>query len=443
MLALHGLIYANPAPGIQPPQCYASKLARKAFYYGWVNLAVAALAMVGTLPGRTQGLGLITEPLLADLRIDRVAYATINLWATLIGATFCLPCGRLTDRFGSRIVLTVIALSLGVTVLAMSWTTGLIGLCIGITLSRGLGQSALSVVSLALVGKWFARRLNSAMAVYSLLIGIGFIAAFPGVGQAVLKVGWRQAWSAVGWFLVLALAPLAALAVRNNPEDHGLRLDGDTEEQSSHLDDLTVWGALRSPAFWVFALSSSLFGLVYSGISLFNQSILEQRGFDATTYHTVLVISTMLGLVANFAGGWLASRWSIQKLMGVGMALLGAALLALPLVRTYTHVVLYGAAMGISGGVVTVVFFSVWGQAFGRSHLGRIQGSAQTMTVFASAVGPLLLAETLRQSGSYDVIFNSLAAVVAVLGVACWYVPLPSRVARAARFSSTIGETGS
>jgi hypothetical protein len=29
-------------------------------------LLVAAAAMVGTLPGRTQGLGLITEPLLAD-----------------------------------------------------------------------------------------------------------------------------------------------------------------------------------------------------------------------------------------------------------------------------------------------------------------------------------------------------------------------------------------
>src|SRR2546425_2004517 len=34
------------------------------FYYGWIVLGVAALAMVGTLPGRTQGLGLITEPLL-------------------------------------------------------------------------------------------------------------------------------------------------------------------------------------------------------------------------------------------------------------------------------------------------------------------------------------------------------------------------------------------
>ena len=35
--------------------------------YGWVMLGLAAATMVGTLPGRTQGLGLITEPLLAEL----------------------------------------------------------------------------------------------------------------------------------------------------------------------------------------------------------------------------------------------------------------------------------------------------------------------------------------------------------------------------------------
>jgi len=402
----------------------------KTFYYGWANLAIAALAMVGTLPGRTQGLGLITEPLLADMQIDRVSYATINLWATLIGALFCLPCGRLADRFGSRIVLTTIALALGFTVLGMTWTTGVFTLCIAITLTRGLGQSALSVVSLALVGKWFARRLNSAMAIYSLLVGIGFIAAFPAVGHMVVKTGWRPAWSAIGWALVLVLAPLAWLAVRSVPEAENMHLDGDSEDHQLHLADLSTWEAVCSPAFWIFALSSSVFGLVYSGISLFNQSILEQRGFDATTYHVVLVISTMVGLVANFAGGWLASRWSIQKLMGVGMGVLAVALVALPQVQTFTHVVLYGIAMGISGGVVTVVFFSVWGQIFGRSHLGRIQGCAQMLTVFASAVGPLLLAETLRQTGSYNLIFQVLAVTVVVLGIGCWFVAVPSRQVR-------------
>ncbi len=398
----------------------------KTIYYGWANLAIAALAMVATLPGRTQGLGLITEPLIADLHIDRVTYATINLWATLIGAAFCLPCGRLLDRYGSRIVLTLTVLFLGATVVGMRSMRGIAALSIAITLTRGFGQSALSVVSLALVGKWFARRLNLAMGVYALLVGIGFIAAFPSVGAAVLKFGWRPTWGSVGWVLLLVVAPLSWFVIRNQPEDRGLELDG-VSEPAPKLSDLTTGEALRTPAFWIFALSSSLFGLVYSGISLFSESILVQRGFDASVYHDVLVISTMLGLLANFGGGWLATKWPIQRLTGLGMAALAISLVLLPLVKTYTHVLIYGAIMGIAGGVVTVVFFSVWAQVFGRAHLGRIQGCAQMMTVFASALGPLLLAETLKSTGSYDFIFNLLAALTVALGLAAWFVGLPTR----------------
>jgi MFS family permease len=405
-----------------------SRTGSRSIYYGWAILIVAALAMVGTLPGRTQGLGLVTESLLRDLHTDRVTYATINLWGTLIGAAFCLPYGRLIDRLGSRIALTSTLFALGATVVIMSRVTSTLGLCIAITLTRGFGQSALSVESLALVGKWFARKLNQAMGVYSLLVGVGFIAAFPSVGQAVLQFGWRATWAAIGGVLLIILMPLAWLIVRDQPEDEGLALDGDDGGAQPHSSsDFTLREALLTPAFWVFSLSSSVFGLVYSGISLFNESILAERGFDASTYHLVLAISASVGLLANFGGGWLASRWSVQRLMGLGMAVLGGALIALPLVQTRTHVMLYGVTMGAAGGIVTVVFFSVWGQAFGRAHLGRIQGCAQTMTVLASAVGPLLLAETFRRTGSYDSLFYGLAGIVAILGVSCWYVRMPAR----------------
>ena len=86
-LARGGLNAMDSLPWGAPPTCSARSALP--FYYGWVNLALAALAMVGTLPGRTQGLGLITEPLFADLQIGRVAFARINLWATLAGALFC------------------------------------------------------------------------------------------------------------------------------------------------------------------------------------------------------------------------------------------------------------------------------------------------------------------------------------------------------------------
>src|SRR5215210_3372426 len=117
-------------------------------YYGWFVLLVAAAAMVGTLPGRTQGLGLITEPLLADLKIGRVEYAQLNLWATLIGSAGAIGVGRLIDQFGSRSVLTVVAAALGTVVCLMSRVTSFAELAIAITLTRALGQSALSVVSL-------------------------------------------------------------------------------------------------------------------------------------------------------------------------------------------------------------------------------------------------------------------------------------------------------
>lgn len=384
---------------------------------GWLVLGMAALAMVGTLPGRTQGLGLVTEPLLRDFGLDRITYATINLWATLLGAACNIPCGRLVDRWGARGVMTALLLLLGLTVLVMAGATSVAVLAVTITLTRGFGQSALSVVSLAVAGKWFARRINFAMGIYALLVGIGFIAAFPAVGQAVLRYGWRPAWLGVGGVLVALFAPLAWAAVREAPPAE--------PELAGATGGMRFRDALRTPAFWVFGLASAMFGLVYSGIALFNQSILEQRGFDANVYQMVLVVSTLLGLLANFGGGWLAMRWPIQRLMGLGMGGLAVALAALPEVTTLTGVIGYGVAMGVAGGVVTVVFFSVWSSVFGRVELGRIQGAAQMMTVIASAVGPVLLAAALERTGSYDGMFRVLAGLTAALGLACWRVRMP------------------
>ena len=402
---------------------------RLPFYYGWVNVAVAALAMVGTLPGRTQGLGLITEPLLRDLQIGRVAYAQINLFATLIGALFCLGVGRLIDRYGGRAVLTAVAAALGVVVLWMSDAKGVAAVALLITLTRGLGQSALSVVSITIVGKWFVRRLNTAMAVYTVALSVGFMAAFPAVGAAVNAYGWRSAWAGVGLAVLLVLAPLGWLLVRRSPEACGITPDGESVEEETagqQPTGHTLWRALATPAFWVFGLSSAVYGLIASGIALFNESILAERGFDSGVYYRSLVVVAMTSLVGNFLGGWLASKWRMNRLLALAMAMLACSLLVLPHVRTEAHVAAYAVVMGLAGGFVIVIFFSFWSLAYGRPHLGRIQGAAQALTVVASAVGPLLLAECVTRTGSYAAMFYLLALVVSALGLAAWFVTLPS-----------------
>ena len=402
-------------------------------YYGWTIVVIASLAMVGTLPGRSQGLGLVTELLLADLRLDRVTYATINLWATLIGALGALGIGRSLDRFGSRAVLTVVVIMLAIAVALMSGAGSITSLAVTLTATRALGQSALSVVSIAMVGHWFSRRINTAMAVYSVALSIGFMIAFPVVGSLVQAWGWRRAWLGVAIGLA-AFAPIAWSLARRNPESIGARPDGDHADgpsptAGSNLEGFAWTDAMRTGAFWVFAVGAALYGLVASGIGLFNESILAERGFDHDVYYQTLVVTAMISLFGNFLGGWLASRMQLTRLMGLALVVLAAGVAAVPHLASFGAVMAWAAAMGLGGGIVMVLFFSAWPDVFGRRNLGQIQGMAQAMTVLASAIGPLLLAKCVELTGSYSGMFRILAAVIGLVAIASLAVRRPRQSA--------------
>lgn len=385
--------------------------------YGWVVLLVAASAMVATLPGRTQGLGLITEPLLKDLRFDRVHYANINLWATLIGAVICIPIGRVQDRLGSRAVLAIVGALLGATVIAMSRATAA-QLFVLITLTRALGQSALSVVSLTMVGQWFRKGLDKAMAIFTVVMTIGFMIAFPVVQSLVERAGWRPTWAGVGWAILL-LVPLAIL-VRHPPTV----VEGEEAVEAS--EGHTLVQAMQTSAFWIMGLSSAFYGLIASGIGLFNESVLAERGMGADVYRGSLAVTALTALIGNFLGGYLAAKGSMNRLMAVAMLLLMLGLAALPNLTTSWQVMAVAVLMGVAGGFVMVLFFSFWGRVYGRAYLGQIQGAAQTLTVLASAIGPVLLAQCVHATGSYSSAFYALALTVAILSTACWIMKNPA-----------------
>jgi MFS family permease len=273
------------------------------------------------------------------------------------------------------------------------------------------------------------------MGVYAIALSVGFMAAFPLVGALVTEHGWRVAWNAVGLWLLLGLAPLAWTLVRDTPETIGLAVDGDAPATPDRGDPdaashATLGEALRSPAFWVFAVASAMYGLIASGIGLFNESILTERGFPPAIYYRALAVTAITALAGNFAAGAYAARRSLRPVLVCALAILGAGLLALPHITTTAQVMGQAVAMGIGGGFVMVVFFSFWSRAYGRAHLGRIQGAAQALTVLASAIGPLLLAYCIERTGSYGFAFYLLSVAVLLLAIVAARVPLPAGAER-------------
>lgn len=407
-------------------------------WYGWVIVVIAALAMVATLPGRTHGLGMITERLLSDpgLRIDRLSFSEINFQGTLLGGLFCLPCGWLIDRFGLRITLTFTVGALAIVVLWMTRLHGSREFAVAVMLTRGFGQSALSVISITMVGKWFTQQTSLAMAVYSLILSLGFACAAQ-IAKPWAEADWRVVWDTMGYSLAV-FVPVCFIFCRDPqlrneippvvPPLSSSRCCGrssDVSEDHWCENSFRLVDALRTQAFWVFALATSLAGLIGSGLSLFNESVLTSQGFSKDVYYNLITLTGTVGLLAKLPIGWIGQRIPLNRLLTVGLLLQAICMATLPSVRSVPGISLYGVGMGISGTITTVLFFTIWSRAFGRTHLGQIQSIAQLLTVVASAAGPVIFARCLNLSGSYAPAFMALATASFVFGVWSWFVSIP------------------
>lgn len=393
-------------------------------------VVVAALAMTATTPGRTHGLGLITKPLLEDLSLSEMTFGVINFWSIILGALFCWPAGRMVDRLGIRVTLTAVAAILGLVVIAMGHVVSAGALFLALVLTRGLGQGALSVVSNSMVGKWFHRRAGLAGGIFFVLLAIGFIVSILMIRESMKVNGWRIAWQQIGWMLLLGLAPLS-LCFTSSPKDSPAGEAPPTVTNAvvaAGTSDFTLLEALATPGFWTFNAASCLFGFAWSAITLYNELILDSHGFTGDDFTRVMGIITGVGLVANLLGGWLATRWPLARLLCIGMFVLALTLFAFPWVHTQASLWVYAILFGIGSGLVTVVHFAFHPQAFGKTYLGEIQGFFQVLSVFTSALGPMMLVWLKAWSGTYDTLFLGVAPLALTLAIAAVFVPMPSKV---------------
>ncbi|MCA9130087.1 MAG: MFS transporter [Planctomycetales bacterium] len=395
------------------------------WYADFIVVLVGAIAMAATYPGRTHGLGMVTEPLLQDFQLStddgRVLFATINFWATLIGSVFCIPIGWLFDRFDRRSVLAANLTLLGLVVIGMSQVTSLWALAIAIILTRGLGQSALSVVSVTIVAKSFsAQRLGLAMAWYAVLSAPFHLALIQGVGWAFTLDGisWRTIWAGIGVSLV-ALSGSAWLLRQSCDSTAGKNL-------AHNSNGFTLRQALRTPAFWTFSLTISAWGMIYAGVALFNEDIFRERGFERRLYFNVLAEVTLVAICAKFFFGWLVNYIPLNRLLAACLIVTSLSLVGLTQATEVWHAYVYGVGLGIASGAIALLFFATWGRLYGNRELGRIQGVAQMLTVFASAAGPVIFTASKRATTSYTFIFMALASFMFAMAIVALFTALPN-----------------
>src|SRR5688500_1444985 len=185
--------------------------------YAWMRLAVSLMLM--TIGG--SGMYSVTVVLPRIQQEFGVARADASLPYTLTMIGFGLGgilMGRLADRFGVLVPVSIGAVGLGVGFIAAGLAPNLWLFCAAQGLFIGLlGTSATFAPLVADTSQWFDRRRGIALAI-CMSGNYTAGAVWPPVMQYFIdSVGWRQTYVGIGLFCAATMVPLALVLRRRPP----------------------------------------------------------------------------------------------------------------------------------------------------------------------------------------------------------------------------------
>ena len=228
----------------------------KHLYYGWV-IVIIGFCVLATNALVIFGFGIFLKPLIAEFDWDRGSLSGAFSLGMLIGGGFSLISGRLSDRFGPRILVTAAGLSLGIGFLLMSqisllWQVYSVwGLFIGIA----IGCSVTPISSA--IPRWFTEKRGLAIAIPMAGFNIGAVIAPLLIQWLISAYGWRQSFLVLGFIPLVITVPLAQF-IKREPQQIGLKPYGESSlaEKSQPtvpaIPEPPFSLIIKTAPFWIF-----------------------------------------------------------------------------------------------------------------------------------------------------------------------------------------------
>ena len=373
-------------------------------FSGWRILALATIAMGLTGPGQTIGVSVFIDHFADDLDLSKNAISAGYAIGTLCGSLTLPTVGRWIDRYGVRRAMTVIATLFAAGLTYMSGVQGIVTLTIGFFFIRMLGQGSLSLVSSVTISRWFERRRGFALGI-AMTISSALMASVPvALSFTIDEVGWRTAWLVASGTVAMVVIPLAWFGIVDRPAAIGQYPDGEPPED---IDAPTEeWGveravAIRTRAFWILALATSLASMLVTALNFHQISLLGESGFTETEA-AIMFLPQVLGTSVGSPGMGLAlDRLGTRYAPAVTLVMLTGSLLLAGFVSSTTGVIVYAVWLGLQSGMVRTLGAALLPAWFGTRHLGAIQGAMSFIGVLASAAGPIAFSLTESATDSF------------------------------------------
>jgi MFS family permease len=387
-------------------------------YHGYGILAACFFIMT-LVSGAQASFGVFFKPMINDFGWTRASTSlpfSVNL---ILSGLFSIIAGRISDRLGPKLVVTIGGIIMGIGYLLMSRIVNLWGLYLSFGILVALGASAFYAPLVSMLIRSFPQRRG-------LMVGIGISGIGFGIGvvptiasQLMIITDWRTSLVIVGGgslILIVALAQL--LKPRSEPD-----LSDKTIKKETNLPlpsmGISFIDAIKTRQFWMIFTTWLLYGFFYQIGAVHIVPYATDRGMSTLAAATLLTIIGLVGIVGRTSLGFTGDKFSNKTTLAISFMLMAVAFLALAASNAIPMLYIYAVIYGFFSGV-GILLASINAEYFGLQSLGAITGAILFGNNIGGALGPTLAGYIFDATDTYRLAFILCVVTAVASGILIW-----------------------
>lgn len=383
---------------------------RPRLFHGWIIVLVCAIGLFLGAPLMVFSFSVFFKSLVADFHASRAAVSFAFSLCNTVGALWLPATGMLIDRFGAKRVIVVSTLVYGLALCSALlvgtglWQLYLLFTIVGTALASGPSPVSPGVV----ISHWFDRRRGLALGLAMMGIGIGAVVVPIITERLIAHFGWRMMFAIFGAATLLVPLPIVTALLQNDPEQRGLRPDGDEgtpilQVRQAYNQGLSWHEIWHSRTFWLLICVFSLAGASVHGTVLHISSIFTDRAMSADR---AVLITSLVGaavMVGRVGSGLLLDHVFAPRvaILFYGGATLGIGILSAGISGNIAFGAAFLVGLGMGAEVETMGYMI--SRYFGLRAFGTAYGHAFGAFMISGSAGVTLMGAGYDHFHSYSV----------------------------------------
>lgn len=357
------------------------------------------------------------KPLNAEFGWNRADIALAFAIACLVFGLMTYPAGRLSDKYGPRIVVLIGGVILCIGFVLSGFIQTKIQLYITYGVIAGFGGGLVYLPPIATAPKWWPDRRALATGFAVVGLGLGSFIMAPLATYIIKNFGWRSVFISVGIAMGI-MSVTAAMCLKVPPEGwkpKGWEPPRPANPEHREYRDYTYAETIATSQFWLLYMAyfcGSFAGLMVIG-HIAGHGI--DQGLDPMIAAGAASWLAIANATTRILSGWIADKIGIKISFVTFFVLqVGAMTLLYPAGHLYWALWTVAAFIGWNYGAMFTLFPATCLQYYGPTAQGTNYGLLFTSWGLAGFLGPFVGGWLKDSTGSYFAPFIVGAAVVSI-----------------------------